>query len=119
MKLRIHETSVRFRIRREEAEELLRTGELRNELPFYTQTGRLEGIFYYALKLGAEGTESACHLEPFGITQVLSRREAEQLLQGDGAGVHWVRESTTEEGASYRFESVVEIDLEKHRGQKG
>ncbi len=112
MKLRIQDSSVRFRITLKELEVLRENGTLSREARVPVGPAGKDGavVFRYEV-LREEGTEeSVLRVQPFVFQLVLAEADFEELADPAREGVYIRREWTDEEGAVRRFMVFIEKD---------
>lgn len=105
MKLRIQDSSIRFRLTLQEVEALGRDGRLERAC-------RLPGSppLTYALRRDPHAAESHVVLGPYRIELVLSEGDHAELASPEREGVYVQREWAGEAGTTERFMAFVEKD---------
>ena len=109
MKLRIKDSSFRFRITLMELKTLRSSGKLacRGDIP---STGGEPAAFSYSVVVDPGAGQSELRLEPFAITLVLSAEDCRQLAEPTREGVYIQREWTDPDGQVHRTMAFIEKD---------
>lgn len=110
MKLRIKDSSIRFRITLKELEELRAAGRLAKEtvVPAGEDASL---VFRYALEVDRTGKETVLDLQPYAMTVRLSAADFEALARDDEEGIYIRREwQDAGTGQARRFMAFVEKD---------
>lgn len=110
MKIRIQDSSVRFRITLKELEVLGETGALARETRVPSPDGAAPAVFRYEVRRDADAPESRFHVKPFGMCLVLSDSDFRHLADPANEGAYIRREWTDEEGRPRRFMVFIEKD---------
>jgi hypothetical protein len=109
MKIRIQDSSVRFRLTIRETETLLCERRLESFTLVLTPQGP-GGRFRYALSLREELPESTLLLDALSIEFALCPADAQTLLAPDQEGIYLRREWQDAAGQTHRFMAFVEKD---------
>lgn len=112
MKLRIQDSSVRFRITLKELEVLRGKGTLAREARVPMGPAGQDGVvvFRYEVLRDAGAAESVLRVQPFLFQLVLAEADFEELADPTREGVYIRREWTGEEGEVRRFMVFIEKD---------
>lgn len=111
MKLRIENSSIRFRISPEELIELNERSRVEASTKLYSEDGRtLKREFIYAITIDNDGGVTRCRIEPAFIMLILHPSELDTLNTPGNQGVFYQRESPLPSGQTHRFMAYVEID---------
>ncbi len=111
MKIRIKNSSVRYRITLKDLEALTKAGRIEGATEIYSLEGNsLEGRFVYGVALAPEGEKSRCAIEPGSIMVYLDEGDMSKLKDPSEEGVYLRRESQLDSGETHRFIAFVEKD---------
>ncbi|AXA37142.1 MAG: hypothetical protein D6691_01885 [Candidatus Hydrogenedentota bacterium] len=105
MKIRVQDSSVRYRVTLRELEELQKQGRIAAEC--LTPDG---GTWRYAIRLAPDCEASRLAIEPFAITLELTPSDFQELSRPDREGVYVRREWSDSGGEVRRMIAFVEKD---------
>lgn len=109
MKIRIQDSSVRFRITLKEIEELRRDGKIVRQTQVHSSSGPC-GQFTYEIRSEVTAVESHVVLGPFSITLLLAEPDLSTLCEPSQEGVYIRHEIIDGENSPHRFIAFVEKD---------
>jgi hypothetical protein len=105
MKLRIQDSSIRFRVTLREVETLLSNKALTRECRLPTGD-----VFLYGVRIDDHAPESTVQLAGTAMTLILTAADAQSLADSSKEGVYIHREWSDQEGRSQRFMVFIEKD---------
>lgn len=108
MKLRIQDSSVRFRITIKELEQLAKIGVVARETRVPASGGHT--VFLYQVRRAPDADASDLQVTPFAFTLLLSQPDFQELADPSKEGVYIRREWIDQEGKTCRFLVFIEKD---------